>query len=116
VSVAAWPIRDDRAAGGPAARELRCLLNGCQLGCQRPRIEHRFGAFPCPLGPIPSVNGLVPEVRLELTRACAHRCLRPTRLPIPPLRHVAPSAGDVIIGTDARHRPEQYRHKDRTAP
>jgi hypothetical protein len=29
---------------------------------------------------------VVPEVRLELTRACAHRCLRPTRLPIPPLR------------------------------
>ena len=34
---------------------------------------------------------VVPEVRLELTRACAHRCLRPTRLPIPPLRRGEPS-------------------------
>src|SRR5919109_110217 len=35
----------------------------------RTRIEHEIS--------------LVPEVGVEPTRACAHRCLRPTRLPIP---------------------------------
>jgi hypothetical protein len=30
----------------------------------------------------------VPEVGLEPTQPCGHRILNPTRLPIPPLRHV----------------------------
>jgi hypothetical protein len=41
----------------------------------------------CTLTATSLLPNMVPEVRLELTRACAHRCLRPTRLPIPPLRH-----------------------------
>jgi Phage integrase family len=36
-------------------------------------------------------SSLVPGVGLEPTRACAHRCLRPTRLPVPPPRRGQPS-------------------------
>lgn len=35
-----------------------------------------------------SVQTLVPLVRLELTRALAHRVLSAARLPVPPQRHV----------------------------
>ena len=30
--------------------------------------------------------GLVPKAGIEPARPCGHRCLRPTRLPVPPLR------------------------------
>ena len=34
------------------------------------------------------LNSLVPKVGVEPTRPLSHRFLRPTRLPIPPLRHL----------------------------
>ena len=80
---------DGRNAGGSTHGILS--PRGCTRGCRavkpnaRPIPSHGAGrAIPCSVW-------VVPEVRLELTRACAHRCLRPTRLPIPPLRRGEPS-------------------------
>ena len=76
------PARGSHKDGGSTR-----LGRGCQSGCQpnaRPIPDAgRTGVF--------VLRRVVPEVRLELTRACAHRCLRPTRLPIPPLRRGEPS-------------------------
>ena len=67
-----------------------------------PRLVRGPGSSPLPPRGTPLATDMlprmVPEVRFELTRPCGHRCLRPTRLPIPPLR---PSRG-VIIGSRCR--------------
>jgi hypothetical protein len=73
-------VNDRRAASQPLAVASTVATTQCRatVGCGS--IQPRF-----------TLGLLVPEVGLEPTRACAHRCLRPTRLPIPPLRHREPS-------------------------
>ena len=61
---------------------VKQALYGPNSGTAAP-FERKKGAARS--GPTPLIF-LVPEVRIELTRACARRILSPLRLPISPLR------------------------------
>ena len=53
----------------------------------------RFGMLSC------CVEGLMPEVRVELTRGCPHRILSPARLPF---RHSGSGPGNIagLLGVE----------------